>query len=68
MLYIETPVTEIHFFLGGGAKPPKFPTKPSNFRQTLQFTLEKAVLALFKVNISEISSNFRKGGGGGGSQ
>jgi hypothetical protein len=29
-------------FSGGGAKPPKFPTKLSNFRQTPLFALEKA--------------------------
>jgi hypothetical protein len=52
---------------GGGAKPPKFPTKLSNFRHTPPFALEKTVfsplLALFK--ISENSSIFREGGGGG---
>ena len=31
---------------GGGAKPPKFPTKLSNFRQPPpQFALEKAVFS-----------------------
>ena len=50
----------------GGAKPSKFPTKLSNFRQTPPFALEKAVFSLF------IGQNFRKfvifheGGGEGG--
>jgi hypothetical protein len=30
---------------GGGAKPPKFPTKLSNFRLTPLFALEKAVFS-----------------------
>ena len=47
-----------------GAKPSKFPTKLSNFRQTIPFALEKAVFSPF------IGQNFRKfvifheGGGG----
>ena len=52
----------------GGAKPPKFPTKLSNFRQTPPFALEKAVFSPL------LGQNFRKfvifvkvwGGGGGG--
>jgi hypothetical protein len=53
-------------FSGGGAKPPKFPTKLSNFRQTPPFALEKAVFSPL------LGQNFRKfvifvkGGGGGG--
>jgi hypothetical protein len=38
----------------GGAKPSKFPTKLSNFRQTPTFALEKAVFSPF------IGQNFRK--------
>ena len=32
-------------FSGGGAKPPKFPTKLSNFQQTPPFAIEKAVFS-----------------------
>jgi hypothetical protein len=41
---------------GGGAKPPKFPTKPSNYRQPPcpQFALEKAVFSPL------LDQNFRK--------
>ena len=64
-------VAEIHFFQwgggGGGAKPSKFPTKLSNFRQTPPFALEKVVFSPL------LGQNFRKfvifhedGGGGGG--
>jgi hypothetical protein len=54
--------------VGGGAKPPKFPTKLSNFRHTPPFALEKTVFSPL------LGQNFRKcvnfpcrwGGGGGG--
>ena len=46
-------VAEIHFFRWG-AKPSKFPTKLSNFRQTPPFALEKAVFSPL------IGQNFRK--------
>jgi hypothetical protein len=59
----ENPVAEIHFFRWG-AKPPKFPAKLSNFRQTPLFALEKAVFSPL------LGQNFQKfvilGGGGGG--
>jgi hypothetical protein len=32
-------------FSGGGAKPPKFPTKLSNFRHIPPFALEKTVFS-----------------------
>jgi hypothetical protein len=58
-------LAEIQFFAGGGAKPPKFPTKLSNFRQTPPFALEKAVFSPL------LGQNFRKfvisGEGGGAS-
>ena len=39
-------VAEISLFpVGGGAKPPKFPTKLSNFRHTPPFALEKTVFS-----------------------
>jgi hypothetical protein len=38
-------VAEIHFFRWGRAKPPKFPTKLSNFRHTPPFGLEKTVFS-----------------------
>jgi hypothetical protein len=38
-------VAEIHFFRWGGAKPPKFPTKLSNFRHNPPFALEKTVFS-----------------------
>jgi hypothetical protein len=41
-------------FSSGGAKPSKFPTKLSNFRQTPSFALEKAVFSPL------IGQNFRK--------
>jgi hypothetical protein len=41
-------------FSGGGAKPSKFPTKLSNFRQIPSFALEKAVFSPF------IGQNVRK--------
>jgi hypothetical protein len=40
----------------GGAKPPKFPTKLLNFRQTPSFALEKTVSGLL------FGQNFRKFG------
>jgi hypothetical protein len=40
--------------VGLGAKPPKFPTKLSNFRQTPPFALEKTVFS------SLLGQNFRK--------
>jgi hypothetical protein len=46
-------VAEIHFFRGG-AKPPKFPTKLSNFRHAPQFALEKTVFSPL------LGQNFRK--------
>jgi hypothetical protein len=52
----------------GGAKPPKFPTKLSNFRQTPPpppFALEKAVFSpLLGQNFRKFVI-FREGGGGG---
>ena len=45
---------EIHFSGGGGAKPPKIPTKLSNFRQTPPFALEKTVFSPL------LGQNFRK--------
>ena len=52
---------------GGGAKPPKFPTKLSNFRQPPPpFALEKAVFSpLLGQNFRKFVI-FREGGGGGG--
>jgi hypothetical protein len=59
----KCPVAEIHFFRWGGAKPPKFPTKLSNFRQTPQFALEKAVFSpLLGQNFRKFVI-FREGGG-----
>jgi hypothetical protein len=48
---------------GGGAKPPKFTTKLSNFRQTPPFALEKAVFSLL---LGQNSAFSVKVGGGGG--
>ena len=56
------------FFGGPGGKPPKFPTKLSNFRQTPLFALEKAVFSpLLGQNFRKFII-FREGGGGGRSQ
>jgi hypothetical protein len=57
-------VAEIHFFRWGrGAKPPKFPTKLSNFRHTPPFALEKTVLSpLLDQNFRKFV-NFPEGGG-----
>ena len=58
-------VAEIHFFRWG-AKPPKFPTKLSNFRHTPPpFALEKTVFSpLLDQNFRKFV-NFPEGGGWG---
>jgi hypothetical protein len=49
----------------GGAKPSKFPTKLSNFRQPPPFALEKAVFSpLIGQNFQKFVI-FHEGGGGG---
>jgi hypothetical protein len=50
----------------GGAKPPKFPTKLSNFRQTPPFALEKAVFSPLSGQNFRKFVIFREWGGGGG--
>jgi hypothetical protein len=56
-------VAEIHFFRGGGAKPPKFPTKLPNFRHTPIFALEKTVFSPL-LKIPKIHQFSVKVGGG----